>query len=156
VDLTDPVLREFERSTALAAFQTLPQRWQFVLWHLEVEGLEVADVAVLLDLTASATASLAYRAREGLRQAYLTCHALSTPPQGHSCRLTSDRLASYIRGGLSSDRQDQVGAHLAWCRSCCAAYRELTDINTTLRAVAGAAATTAPSRSVGGITSAAV
>ena len=53
------------------AFASLPERWQAVLWHTEIEGARPADVAPLLGLTANGVAALAYRAREGLRQAYL-------------------------------------------------------------------------------------
>ena len=51
------------------AFASLPERWQAVLWHTEIEGARPADVAPLLGLTANSVAALAYRAREGLRQA---------------------------------------------------------------------------------------
>lgn len=56
---------------ATAAFAALPERWQRVLWHTEVEGRGAAEVAPLLGLAPNAVAALAYRAREGLRQAYL-------------------------------------------------------------------------------------
>jgi len=56
---------------ATAAFAALPPRWQQVLWHTEVEGRSATEVAPLLGLAPNAVAALAYRAREGLRQAYL-------------------------------------------------------------------------------------
>ncbi len=56
---------------ATAAFAALPARWQRVLWHTEVEGLSAMEIAPLLGLAPNAVAALAYRAREGLRQAYL-------------------------------------------------------------------------------------
>ncbi len=56
---------------ASAAFAALPDRWQRVLWYSEVEGRSSMEIAPLLGLAPNAVAALAYRAREGLRQAYL-------------------------------------------------------------------------------------
>ena len=55
---------------ACAAFAALPERWRRVLWHTEVEGRSMVEIAPLLGLAPNAVAALAYRAREGLRQAY--------------------------------------------------------------------------------------
>ena len=46
-----------------AAFASLPERWQMVLWHTEVEGRPAAEVGPLLGLAPNAVAALAYRAR---------------------------------------------------------------------------------------------
>ena len=46
-----------------------------VLWHLEVENQKPADIAPLLGMSANSVSALAYRAREGLRQAYLNMHS---------------------------------------------------------------------------------
>lgn len=54
-----------------AALAVLPERWRRVLWHAEVEGRSAAEIGLLLGLAPNAVAALAYRAREGLRQAYL-------------------------------------------------------------------------------------
>ena len=53
------------------AFAALPARWRQVLWHTEVEGRSAAEIGPLFGLEPNAVAALAYRAREGLRQAYL-------------------------------------------------------------------------------------
>lgn len=58
-------------SSVTTALAQLPRRWQRVLWHTEVEGRSAAEVGALLGLAPNAVAALAYRAREGLRQAYL-------------------------------------------------------------------------------------
>ena len=65
----------FETGAAARAFQSLPERWQLVLWHLEVEGQKPADIAPLLGISANSVSALAYRAREGLRQAFVSMHA---------------------------------------------------------------------------------
>ena len=31
-------MQEFEDKAAARAFHSLPERWQLVLWHVEVEG----------------------------------------------------------------------------------------------------------------------
>ena len=52
------------------AYDTLPDRWRDVLWHLEVEGLKPHELTERLGLSANAVAALGYRARAGLRAAY--------------------------------------------------------------------------------------
>ena len=42
-----------------------------VLWHTEVEGQRPAEVAPLLGMSPNSVSALAYRAREGLRQAFV-------------------------------------------------------------------------------------
>lgn len=63
--------REAHPSLADAAFATLPERWRIVLWHLEVMDESPAEVAPLLGMTPDGVATLAHRAREELRRAYL-------------------------------------------------------------------------------------
>jgi RNA polymerase sigma factor (sigma-70 family) len=74
VPFADPAVANLERTMIARAFASLPERWQAVLWHTEIEGAKPAEVASLLGLTANGVAALAYRAREGLRQAYLQMH----------------------------------------------------------------------------------
>lgn len=133
----DPVVEGFERDTAAAAFATLPERWRMVLWHTEVEGQSPAQVAELLGIKPNAVAALAYRAREGLRQAYLSQHAAAAPSAANECRLTNDRLASYVRGGLTAPQEARVRDHLEACEDCRAAYLELASVNTSLRGLVG-------------------
>jgi RNA polymerase sigma factor (sigma-70 family) len=122
---------ELQRLLAAKAFARLPERWQTVLWHTEVEGQSPAEVAPLLGLTANGVSALAYRAREGLRQAYLQVHlAESTADR---CRATTDKLGAWTRGGLSKREITQVEAHLDKCERCRALAVELADVNSTLR-----------------------
>ena len=60
---------------ATAALATLPERWRRVLWLTEVEGRSAVEIAPLLGLAPNAVAALAYRAREGLRQAFYRTRA---------------------------------------------------------------------------------
>ena len=52
----EPALAGFERSVVARAFASLPERWQAVLWHCEIEGRTPAEVAPLLGLTAMSVA----------------------------------------------------------------------------------------------------
>jgi len=133
VPFVDPALEGLERTIVSRAYASLPERWQTVLWHTEVEGLAPADVAPLLGLTANGVSALAYRAREGLRQAYLQQHLMGEPDD--ACRPYADKLGSYARGGLAKRETAQVESHLQGCERCRALVLELTDVNHGMRAV---------------------
>ncbi|MFD0923565.1 sigma-70 family RNA polymerase sigma factor, partial [Saccharopolyspora rosea] len=149
VPFTDTALAGLERSLAAQAFARLPERWQTVLWHIEIEGQSPAEVAPVLGLTPNGVSALAYRAREGLRQAYLQVHVgqlAEAGPGVESCRATADRLGAWTRGGLSKRETAQVEAHLDGCDRCRGLAAELADVNGGLRVVVaplvlGAAAT---------------
>lgn len=132
---SDTVIADFEGAAAARAFASLPERWQLVLWHLEIEGQKPADVAPLLGMSPNAVSALAYRAREGLRQAYLQSHAADLA--GEECQWTHDRLGAYVRKGLSRRDASKVEAHLEGCRTCTAAYLDLAEVNASLAGVLG-------------------
>ncbi len=127
----DTAVAGLERSLAAQAFARLPERWQAVLWHTEVEGQSPAQVAPILGLTANGVAALAYRAREGLRQAYLQVHLAETTEA--RCRATAERLGAWTRGGLAKREKAQVEAHLDECARCRALAAELADVNGAMR-----------------------
>lgn len=54
----------------LVAYRRLPERWQAVLWYIEIEGLRPRQVAPLLGLTPNTCSALLRRARQGLKAAY--------------------------------------------------------------------------------------
>ncbi len=131
VELDDPVIADLENGLVGRAFAGLPERWQTVLWHVQVEGQSPAEVGVLMGMAPNAVSSLAFRAREGLREAYLQAHLAETAAQ--QCRTTVDRLGAWTRGGLSKRERAQVDAHLQVCDRCPALAAELSEINTSLR-----------------------
>ena len=90
VPFVDTAVEGFESAAAARAFASLPERWQLVLWHTEVEGDRPADIAPLLGMSANSVSALAYRAREGLRQAFLTQHAAEL--EEGDCRWTHTQL----------------------------------------------------------------
>ena len=130
---TDPAVQEFENVAASKAFRSLPERWQLVLWHIEVEGQKPAEVAVLLGMSANSVSALAYRAREGLRQAYLQMHMADTAAE--ECRWVTERLGARVRNGLSRRDTVKVDEHLDECARCSAIYLELSEVNSNLAGI---------------------
>ncbi|MEU4195006.1 sigma-70 family RNA polymerase sigma factor [Kribbella sp. NPDC026611] len=129
----DPTVTGFESGAAAKAFASLPERWQAVLWHTEVEGEKPAAIAPLLGLTANGVSALAYRAREGLRQAYLQQHLADVAGDRH--RWTIERLGAYVRDGLTKRENRNVREHLDECAKCTAVYLELVEVNSALPAL---------------------
>jgi RNA polymerase sigma factor (sigma-70 family) len=130
-EFKDPAVADLERSLAAQAFQRLPERWQAVLWHTEIEGQSPQEVAPILGLTPNGVSALAYRAREGLRQAYLQVHLAETPDR--HCRAAAEKLGAWTRGGLARREKAQVEAHLDTCERCRALAAELADVNGAMR-----------------------
>ncbi|MGW4064539.1 sigma-70 family RNA polymerase sigma factor, partial [Amycolatopsis sp. NPDC004747] len=133
VPFSDTAVAGLERTMAAKAFARLPERWQAVLWHTEIEQQSPAEVAPLLGLTANGVSALAYRAREGLRQAYLQVHLQENAEE--RCRACADRLGAWTRDGLSKRERAQVESHLDECDRCRALAAELADVNGGLRAI---------------------
>lgn len=131
----DTVLAGFEGGAAARAYASLPERWQLVLWHLEVEGQKPAEVAPLLGMTPNSVSALAYRAREGLRQAYLQMHSADIADA--ECRWTHEKLGAYVRKGLSRRDAAKVEEHLRTCRKCTALFLELSEVNSSMAGVIG-------------------
>ncbi len=137
VAFVDPAEMKFEQGAAASAFSCLPERWQLVLWHLDVEGQKPADIAPLLGMSANSVSALAYRAREGLRQAYLQGHL--APTLHASCRQTTGMLGSYVRKGLSARDTAKVDEHLDLCSRCTGLQLELAEVNSNLSGLLGPA-----------------
>ena len=122
-----------EAQLVAKAFAKLPERWQAVLWQLEVETKAPAAVAPAFGLSANGVSALAVRAREGLRQAYLAEHVGANIPE--ACRAYAEALSADTRGRLSRRRQAAVHDHLAQCDSCHSLAGELIELNSRLGAI---------------------
>ncbi|MFE4194467.1 RNA polymerase sigma factor [Paenarthrobacter sp. NPDC056912] len=129
----DVAVIAFESHAVARAFRALPERWQAVLWYLDVERMKPAAVAPILGLTPNAVSALAVRAREGLRRQYLQAHVAEEP--SGECAKFSSKLGNFIRGGLSSSASREVRGHLNRCTKCTATLSELKDVQGTMRAV---------------------
>lgn len=103
---------------AAEAFARLPERWRQVLWRTEIEGESPAKVARSLGMTPNGVAALAYRAREGLRQAYLDQHV----PRA-ACRDMARDLAGWVRGRFPAQKASRIATHVVACPGC----REIAD-----------------------------
>ncbi|MFF3689757.1 sigma-70 family RNA polymerase sigma factor [Streptomyces sp. NPDC002187] len=124
------ILRLEDNSLVIRAFRSLPERWQAVLWHTAVEEEPASKVAGLLGMGASGVGSLASRAREGLREAYLATHVESASGS-EECRRYSSLLAAAVRRSGRRPNKD-LDRHLAQCPHCAHALSELTDLNERL------------------------
>ncbi|MCP1411937.1 sigma-70 family RNA polymerase sigma factor [Paenarthrobacter sp. A20] len=129
----DPVLSDLESSIMAKAFKSLPERWQAVLWHLDIEGLKPAAAAPFVGLTPNGVSALALRAREGLRQAYLQQHISNTVDE--ACDEYASQLGKYARNALKRTSKERVGSHLEGCAKCTALLLELNDVQSGMRAI---------------------
>ncbi|MEU9230806.1 sigma-70 family RNA polymerase sigma factor [Streptomyces subrutilus] len=128
-------MHEAEQSLAMQAFRSLPERWQAVLWHTTVEEASPSAIAPLFGLSPNATAVLASRAREGLKQAYLQAHVSAALSEGGDCARYADRLGAYARGGLRMRAERGLRGHLEECAKCRLAAGELKDVNAGIPAL---------------------
>ncbi|MFT4285321.1 MAG: sigma-70 family RNA polymerase sigma factor, partial [Protaetiibacter sp.] len=129
----DPVVTAYESGVVGRAFSSLPERWQAVLWYHEVEGMKPGAIAPLLGLGANATSALLVRAREGLREAYLSAHVEAADRP--ECRWSAERMGPHVRGSLSRRDRRRLDAHLEDCADCRAMLAEVAEVARGLRVV---------------------
>jgi RNA polymerase sigma factor (sigma-70 family) len=125
-----PLFADLERNLVGEALKSLPERWRTVLWLTEVEGMTPTEVSSVIGIKPNAVAALSYRAREGLREAYLQAHLRAEAPA--ECRYTVDRLGPYVRGELADRERTRVQTHLDACAGCRQRRDELADVNSSL------------------------
>jgi RNA polymerase sigma factor (sigma-70 family) len=135
-DPDDPAVAALDRTLAAQAFESLPERWQLVLWHTEVEGEKPSQVAPLLGVDAAAVSALAYRARAGLREAYLQAHLSRV---NKSCEPYAQHYAEYLRGSIARRNRQRVDSHLSNCTDCHHAFLELRTMNAHIGSIVGPA-----------------
>ncbi|MGN8025191.1 sigma-70 family RNA polymerase sigma factor [Microbacterium sp. 22242] len=123
-----------DQSLSAQAFRSLPARWQEVLWYSEIEQLKPAEIAPLLGMTAGATSQLAFRAREGLREAWIQAH-LRTAEPGSICEWTIERLGAYARGNLGTRDRSKLEDHLGECARCLIVAAEAKEVSHRLALV---------------------
>ncbi|WP_290063020.1 sigma-70 family RNA polymerase sigma factor, partial [Amycolatopsis solani] len=112
----EPVASRLHASVAADAFASLPERWRTVLWRTEIDGESPARIAADIGMTPNGVAALAYRAREGLRQAYLDQHVPAA--RRRNCKAVSGQLARYVRDGIGDHKAHRITAHLDRCPDC--------------------------------------
>lgn len=130
----------FERSAIRAAYESLPPRWRTVLWHLDVEGRKPQELGPLLDLSPNSVSALVYRARSGLRDAYLQQHVNDGDESGSStCLEHRAKLSGFVRRTASPRDQEKIHAHLESCDDCMTIYLDLEDVNREVGTVSAVA-----------------
>lgn len=138
--LEDPATTEeataqaLDRSLTHQAFRSLPTRWQEVLWYSEIEQMKPAEIAPLLGLRPTAVAQLAFRAREGLREAWVQAHLHSTADDS-TCRWTIEHLGAHARRNLGRRDRAKVQAHLKECARCTIVAAEAQEVSDRLALV---------------------
>ncbi len=130
----DASMLALDRGLTATAFRSLPTRWQEVLWYSEVESMTPAQIAPLLGMSANGVAALSYRAREGLRQAWIGAH-LNSASADEQCRWSIERLGGYTRGTLSQRDTTRVEKHLDGCARCTIAATEAKEVGSRLAMV---------------------
>lgn len=119
-------------SVVSTAFLALPERWREALWYSEVEGYTAAEIGATLGLSANAAAALTYRAREGLRTAWVQAHldVVATRPE---CQFVGKNLGAYARGAVTTPVRKRIERHLRHSHSCTELAREAADVARRLR-----------------------
>lgn len=132
--LADPAADALDRTLTARAFRSLPDRWQTVLWYTEVEGMDPHEVAPILGISANGVAALSYRAREGLRKAWLQAHVSAATASGE-CRWALSKLADHARQSLGARDEDRMTFHLATCAKCAIISEEVDEVGSRLASV---------------------
>ncbi len=132
--LEDPAAIALDRTLTARAFRSLPDRWQSVLWYTEVEGMDPHEVAPLMGMTANGVAALSYRAREGLRKAWLQAHINEATGSGE-CQWVITRVGDHTRKGLGARDAERMEFHLATCAKCSIISEEVGEVGSRLALV---------------------
>lgn len=130
----DPAAITLDRTLTARAFRSLPERWQSVLWYTEVEGMDPHEVAPILGMSANGVAALSYRAREGLRKAWLQAHINDASASGE-CQWAISRLGDHARHGLGTRDTERIAFHLTTCAKCAIISEEVDEVGSRLALV---------------------
>jgi RNA polymerase sigma factor (sigma-70 family) len=130
----DPAAWALDRTLTASAFRGLPERWQTVLWYTEVEGMDPHEVAPIMGITPNSVAALSYRAREGLRKAWLQAHISDATASGE-CQWTMAHLGDHTRNGLSARDAERMTDHLEDCAKCTIVSEEVDEVGSHLAMV---------------------
>lgn len=132
--LDDPAAIALDRTLTAKAFRELPERWQSVLWYTEVEGMDPHEVAPILGMSANSVAALSYRAREGLRKAWLQAHINDATASGE-CQWAMSKFGEHARRTLSKRDSGRVEVHLESCARCAIVCEEVDEVGSRLALV---------------------
>lgn len=129
----------FDDRSAGHAFASLPEPWQLVLWHLDVEGQTEAEVAPLLGMTPDAIPALADRARGGLRRA---CPDLGREPNSYLRAVIGPAVlggaaTAYLApvAAASSSTDGRIGPMISRLRAAVSGHVTAAHVNTAFTVV---------------------
>ncbi|TDP93119.1 RNA polymerase sigma factor (sigma-70 family) [Leucobacter luti] len=122
-DSTDFTDGGSETRDIIAAFASLPDRWQQILWWQEVEERPRTEIAERLSLSPNSVSALTRRAREGLRLEWLRQQLPNAVASGHEDIV--ELLPKFVRGAVSGELQRGVATHLSACTECAGLERGL-------------------------------
>jgi len=92
------------------------------------------EVAPILGMSANGVAALSYRAREGLRKAWLQAHINDAAASGE-CRWAISKFGEHARHSLNSRDSRRVDAHLESCTRCAILCQEVDEVGSRLALV---------------------
>lgn len=130
----DETIAQLESGATATAFRALPERWQSVLWYLDVEGLKPQQAAPLLGLEPNAVSALAVRAREALKQNWIDAQIAGTGGTPE-CSVVDENLGKFTRKRVSARTQKKIDEHAAGCARCRAVIGEGAEVDRRLAAV---------------------
>ncbi len=133
-DRLDPVHSRAELAYIREAFESLPERWQSVLWQTAVDHESLGTVGDTFGIKPNAATALAKRAREALSAAYLSAH-LHGGVRAESCVPFIPLLPQWVRGRAHRRSLATAQQHLQGCSDCQTRVLELSAINRDLSAV---------------------
>lgn len=128
----DPQALHAEQNLLRCALGSLPQRWRDVLWMSEVECRPVSEIAELLEMTPGAVSQLTFRAREGLREAYIQAHLNRNTVSSSECEWFHKHAGEFVRETASPQVTKRAQTHLKICAPCCASLDEARTVSTRL------------------------
>ncbi|WP_156023377.1 sigma-70 family RNA polymerase sigma factor [Terracoccus sp. 273MFTsu3.1] len=120
-----------ERDAVWAAWRSLPDESRSLLWRLVVHEEKPHQIAPGLGTTPNGIASRSKRARERLRQTFLS--ELVSNAGDADCRAVRRQLGGYVRDSLPVKARERVDAHLDGCARCRAAVLDVFDVDAAIR-----------------------
>ncbi|RJQ77666.1 sigma-70 family RNA polymerase sigma factor [Pseudonocardiaceae bacterium YIM PH 21723] len=112
------------------ALAQLPASWRQVLWQTAVLDQSASILAEAAGCSGNTVSAQAYRAREGLRAAYLQVQA--PEPVLPGCGQFLRRAGDWLRGRLALGQTTAVDGHLASCQNCWDAFCDVAATNPQL------------------------
>lgn len=118
----------------------MPERQVKAVWLVEVEGLPLATVGRRLGTHRNAAAVLLHRARETMRQAFLS--AQPGGPSVQECGEHWRRMPAHVRGVDAREAAGQLREHAQGCSDCQHRLAQLVAVDGRLPALTGPALVT--------------